>query len=306
MTRSVRRLLLPVAFLALGAGGLVTPASAATVHRAAVIVDTGSTVHQVVITFTEDSISGISALQRAGANPAILNYNGQGGAVCALYGVGHPATNASCLGDGSDPRYWAYFRAGPNGPFVYARGGAGTAQVQDGDVEGWKFETGSTPPPFATVDQIAPPPPPPAPPPSAPHSGSPGAPAAIGVGAAAGASGGQGATAGSGQPTLTPSAGVPGATAAGASALSKRAGNAIAKGALPVTGGTSRKSGSDAKHAKTNDALQASSHVKNSSSGGPPGSLWILVALLVVIAGAVVVVRRRRAVPEGSLPGAGP
>jgi MYXO-CTERM domain-containing protein len=86
----------------------------------------------------------------------------------------------------------------------------------------------------------------------------------------------------------------------------KGARGTVARGALPVTGGTSKASGSDAKQSKSKDALQASADGKKSSSGGPPGSLWILVALLVVIGAAVVAVRRRRAVPDRSLPQAGP
>jgi MYXO-CTERM domain-containing protein len=82
----------------------------------------------------------------------------------------------------------------------------------------------------------------------------------------------------------------------------KGARGTVARGELPVTGGTSKASKADAKHAKTKDALQASADGKKSSSGGPPGSLWIVVALLVVIGAAVVVVRRRRAAPDRSLP----
>ena len=62
-----RRLLLPCLLLAslflAATGSLGEPvAGAATPHRAAVIVDTGAGVHRVVITFTEDSITGIDAL----------------------------------------------------------------------------------------------------------------------------------------------------------------------------------------------------------------------------------------------------
>ena len=55
-----RVLLLVAALVALG----TTPAGAAGTHHAAVIVDTGSGVHRVVITFGEDSITGVDAAER--------------------------------------------------------------------------------------------------------------------------------------------------------------------------------------------------------------------------------------------------
>ena len=65
------------AALALGlAATAITPASlapagAAGAHRAAVIVDTGTEVHRVLITFDEPSITGIEALVRADASPVV-------------------------------------------------------------------------------------------------------------------------------------------------------------------------------------------------------------------------------------------
>lgn len=129
-----------------GTAGTAGTAGAAGTHRALVIVDTGSTTYQRVVTFSSDSITGLQALDLAGANPVVYSYAGQGGAVCRLFGVGRDA-GPSCLGgaDG-DNRYWGYFRA-PSGTssFTYSRAGAGSVQVHDGDVEGWKFSTGQAP-----------------------------------------------------------------------------------------------------------------------------------------------------------------
>ncbi len=120
-------LVLGLVAAAAGAGAGPSIASAASPHRAAVIVDTGTTVHKVVVTFTEDSISGIEALQRAGGDPVLYSM-GPGGAVCRIFGVGRDA-GPNCLGgqDG-DNRYWAYFKA-PAGTssFTYSRVGAGAA-----------------------------------------------------------------------------------------------------------------------------------------------------------------------------------
>ena len=158
-------------FLAASALGLcAAPAQAAGEHRALVVVDTGTTTYRQLITFTEDSVTGVHTLDLAGANPVIYTYSGQGGAVCRLFGVGRDS-GPGCLGgaDG-DSRYWAYFRA-PSGTssFTYSRAGAGSVQVHDGDVEGWKFGTGAAPawsavPAPSTTTTVAPGPPPTAPP----------------------------------------------------------------------------------------------------------------------------------------------
>lgn len=120
-------------------------AGAAATHRAGVIVDTGSGTHIVVVSFPEDSITGLDLLRRAGADPVVRSFTGQGGGVCALYGVGHTA-DSSCLGSNDDPRYWGYFLAhGGATSWTYARAGAGSVTVHDGDVDGWRYGNGDSP-----------------------------------------------------------------------------------------------------------------------------------------------------------------
>lgn len=141
--------------------GTTGVARAVGVHRAAVIVEGEGQTRRIVVEFTEDSISGIELLRRAGADPVVYAYSGIGGAVCRLYGVGRDS-GPDCLGGTSgDARYWAYFRA-PAGTstFKYAVVGAGSTSVRDGDVEGWRYGTGAAPT-YASIDTvlgIAPPP----------------------------------------------------------------------------------------------------------------------------------------------------
>lgn len=126
-------------------GVVAIGAGAAATHRAGVIVDTGSGTHIVVVSFPEDSITGLDLLQRAGADPVVRSFTGQGGGVCALYGVGHTA-DSSCLGSNDDPRYWGYFLAhGGATSWTYARAGAGSVTVHDGDVDGWRYGNGDSP-----------------------------------------------------------------------------------------------------------------------------------------------------------------
>jgi hypothetical protein len=273
---------------AFGAGVVPDVASAASPHRAAVIVDTGSSVKRVVVTFDEDSITGLDALQRAGANPVVYQFGGQGGAVCRLLGVGRDA-GPDCLGGGDgDARYWAYFRA-PAGTstFKYSSIGGGSARVHDGDVEGWKFGTGSAPQ-YVSLASLLPPtsPPPTQPPPTAP-------PASAGGG--------------------TPGAVAPGSP--GTPAATAATGAAPTASTLPATGGTDAAArtktaaAADGSNAKTNgskatatgtddDGKAVDTALASSGSGdGGGGSTWSLVlfgVLLAAIAVAIVLVRRVR------------
>jgi hypothetical protein len=134
--------------------GATGGAGAASLHRAAVIVEGDGQTHRVVVEFPEDSISGIELLRRAGAEPVVYAYSGIGGAVCRLYGIGRDAGPECLGGTGGDARYWAYFRA-PAGTstFRYAAVGGGTSTVRDGDVEGWRYGTGAAPT-YVSIDAI--------------------------------------------------------------------------------------------------------------------------------------------------------
>src|SRR6266511_4314955 len=180
-----RRLLVSVTAVAALAATAVSPATATPTRagssRAVVIVDTGSGVHRTVITFS-GSISGLGALQAAGANPETVDYGGSlGQAVCKLYGVGDEPTPSTCPGG------WRYYRAvGGAGGWSYSGAGPSNTSVHDGDVEGWGYNT--TPPfsSFCSVAGCAPPPPPPP------------APADGGGTSGSGGTGGGGSTGGSG------------------------------------------------------------------------------------------------------------
>ena len=150
----MRRALLVVVVAVLSVGALGAPADAAT-NSAVVVIDTGNGTRRATITFSESSITGLEALERAGANPVVRGYGGLGGAVCMIDGVGHPAD--PCFG----PRdFWAYYRAPGGAPsWTFSPIGAGATQVRNGDVEGWRWGTGSAPgePPLLTPSQPPPP-----------------------------------------------------------------------------------------------------------------------------------------------------
>jgi len=122
-------------------------------HRAAVVVDTGTEVRRVCVRFTEESLTGIEALVRAGTDPVLRAFAGKGAAVCALCGTGCPG-DESCLTCDPAGRFWSYSRATSGTAALRTSGvGASSTTVRDGDVEGWRWGTGGTPP-FATVAEV--------------------------------------------------------------------------------------------------------------------------------------------------------
>ena len=277
---------------AAGVGASPSTATAASPNRAAVIVDTGSTVHKVVITFTEDSISGIEALQKAGANPVIYSM-GPGGAVCRIFGVGRDA-GPNCLGgqDG-DNRYWAYFRA-PAGTssFTYSRIGAGTARVHDGDVEGWKFGTGVAPA-YVSLASLTPPPPPP--PPSTTPTTKPAStvtPGGSNPGATPGATAGPAASGATSPSTLPVTGG--GAKANAATGPAGKVG-ATARSSAGADGSKRSEQSEDRAADANGEAVETA--LASSEQDGGGSSAWSLVlfaVLLAAIAAAIFLVRRLR------------
>jgi hypothetical protein len=277
--RSVSFALVALMALLLVLGAAPKPAAAAGDHHAAVIVDTGGAAAPipVVVTFSGDSISGLEALQLAGADPAVIGFSGLGGAVCALDGVGHPATNATCLGEPSDPRFWAYWHvpAGQSGfnESTYSRAGAGSVRVHDGDVEGWRYGTGE-PPRSVPIDLPAPETPAVTAPASAPpaNPGAATAPAAAGVPAGAGTGAAAGATTGT---TIAPGA---------------PAGSAVAPVAGSSTTSTTRKGD------KTEVAAERASASRDAGGGGGSPMLSIVgfVAVLAVLGAGIFFARRAR------------
>ncbi|MGC9025301.1 MAG: hypothetical protein ACP5NB_10840, partial [Chloroflexia bacterium] len=162
-----------VLLLALLLGGL-GPSWAQGPHQAALVVDFGDgRVLVRVVSFAEETISGVDLLRRSGLEVAMVS-GGIGTAVCAIEGVGCPPTPQECFCEcrGTPCRYWAYFHL-RDGAWVYADRGAADRRLGDGDVDGWVWGDGRIPPPLLTWEEIRAAAPPPAP------TGEPTAPAAL-------------------------------------------------------------------------------------------------------------------------------
>lgn len=126
------------------AGAMAVPSSQELPHHAGVIVDTGSEVKTAVVEFSEDSISGLELLRRAGFDPETYGFSGLGAAVCKMCGKGCSADSNCLTCNGGN--YWSYSRA-TSGTDVFKTSGTGasTAVVRDGDIDGWKYGTGGSP-----------------------------------------------------------------------------------------------------------------------------------------------------------------
>lgn len=132
------------------------PVSAQPLHHAALIVDFGDgRVVVRVVSFAEETISGVDLLQRSGLDVAIMSNLGGGAALCAVEGVGCPPTPQDCFCQcrGADCRYWSYFHL-QGGAWVYAGMGAAGRFLGDGDVDGWVWGDGRSAPPLLTWEEI--------------------------------------------------------------------------------------------------------------------------------------------------------
>jgi len=278
--RTVPWVLAVLTGLALALGATAGPAAAAGDHHAAVIVDTGTGAPKLsIVAFSGDSISGLEALQLAGADPAVIGFSGLGGAVCALYGVGHPATSSTCLGEPSDARFWAYWHvpAGQSGfdESTYSRAGAASVRVHDGDVDGWRYGTGEPP---RSVPVVLPTPDPP--PVTTPAATAP--PAAT-------------VTTNPSSPTGVSTGGPSGVPAAGATSTTRASGAPPAAGPANAAGGSSTTPTTrDAR--RTEVAAERASANRDADGGGgsPVLSIAGFVAVLAVLGAGIFFARRAR------------
>ena len=132
-----------LAGLLIGAPGVLRAQSG---NRAGLVVVHGDgRVTTRCVPFAEDSISGLTLLQRSGLSLEVSG--GAGGAtVCSIEGEGCPAADCFCQCKGTPCIYWNYFYRAQGGPWTYAALGAMGRTVQPGDVDGWVWGEGSNPP----------------------------------------------------------------------------------------------------------------------------------------------------------------
>jgi hypothetical protein len=129
--------------------------------RAALVVDTGSTVYSYCVALDAQSVTGIHLVELAGQQHGLQYTLGFGGAaVCSLAGVGDPASD--CFG--SFPLWWGYFHGSCSTGWGLAPTGADSYIVHAGDIEGWSWAVddaqGNHPsPPASLIGTLCAPPP---------------------------------------------------------------------------------------------------------------------------------------------------
>jgi hypothetical protein len=159
----------PALLSALLAGGLAAaPARAQSSSQAGLVVvhGDGSIVTRCV-PFPEESIRGDLLLARSGLDLSI-EANSMGATLCQIDGEGcaYPQQSCFCQCTGKNCLYWSYWKL-VDGEWVYSNAGAGNTQVQEGQVDGWRWGIGTVdraePPPAASFAEICPEPPQPFP-----------------------------------------------------------------------------------------------------------------------------------------------
>ncbi|MBU6352318.1 MAG: hypothetical protein KGS73_19475 [Chloroflexi bacterium] len=142
---------------ALLAGGLAGGLAAAPAraqsgsHAGLVVVHGDGSVVTRCVSFPEESIRGDLLLARSGLDLSI-EANSMGTTLCQIDGEGcaYPQQPCFCQCTGTPCLYWSYWQL-LDGEWVYSNAGAGSTQVQDGQVDGWRWGIG-------TVDRAQPPP----------------------------------------------------------------------------------------------------------------------------------------------------
>jgi hypothetical protein len=135
---------------------VATPLHAQEPYHAGLVVQFGDgTIITRCIAFAEDEISGEDVLQRSGLTVLLDYTSGLGTRVCKIKGDGCeiPTEDCWCQCQGSPCLYWNYFHVA-DGTWRYAGLGCGSRIVRDGDVEGWVWGDGHTPPPLISLDDI--------------------------------------------------------------------------------------------------------------------------------------------------------
>lgn len=120
--------------------GFATPACAGEGGSAALVVDTGQAEYRYCVAIPDGDVSGIDVIELAGRQHGLTYRLGFGGkAVCMLAGVG--AESDDCFE--KYPEFWGYWRGNADGGWSWSSSGADSTTVEDGDVEGWSWGSGS-------------------------------------------------------------------------------------------------------------------------------------------------------------------
>lgn len=104
------------------------------------------------ISFSEESITGLELLRRSD-----VDISTWGAAVCRIEQVGcdYPGERCFCQCLAPPCRFWSYWQWS-DGQWIYSQVGAGYHEVHDGDVYGWVWGNGQSPPSIVPSERLCP------------------------------------------------------------------------------------------------------------------------------------------------------
>ncbi|MDF1512364.1 MAG: hypothetical protein P1S60_01000 [Anaerolineae bacterium] len=118
-----------------------------------VIAHGDGTVVTRCVAFAEDQITGLELMRRSGLQWQSAN-GPMGSAICNLNGEGCSASDCFCQCKKAPCAYWNYFNSSGDGLWTYAGQGAAARTLHNGDVDGWIWGDGASPPPSIALDAI--------------------------------------------------------------------------------------------------------------------------------------------------------
>jgi hypothetical protein len=149
----VSDLLVALAILSIAAGLAVPCIRAQEPNRAGLVVDFGDgRVDTYWFEFEGSEINGYDLLLNSGLEVTIGGQAGFGIAVCAIGGVGCPASDCFCQCQGAICIYWSYWHQ-VDGAWQYSQVGVDSYTAHPGDVDGWAWGKAQEPP-LIPLDQI--------------------------------------------------------------------------------------------------------------------------------------------------------
>ncbi|MCS7247529.1 MAG: hypothetical protein NZ840_04720 [Anaerolineales bacterium] len=104
------------------------------------------------VTLSQPNPTGWDVLVAANVG-VVGSPSGMGMAVCAIGNVGCPPNDCFCKFNTGENLYWSYWHSKGSG-WVYSNLGASNYIVSPGEVEGWIWGDGRTPPPLIPFEQI--------------------------------------------------------------------------------------------------------------------------------------------------------
>jgi hypothetical protein len=122
-------------------------------HHAGVVIVFPDGTDTYCVSFEEDELSGAELLQRTGRQLVLSGFGGLGSGVCRIDDVGcSDPGDCFCQCRGADCHYWTYFRL--DSAWRTQNIGASQRRVHDGDVDGWVWGNGHTPPGAASIGAL--------------------------------------------------------------------------------------------------------------------------------------------------------